>query len=142
MSGASASGPVRPDAISAAGFPLLNKLRSSVRSLFMAKTYSQSMLEEESPQYAYALAILSGGGAYIVSQLVAPRTALLAYALIAALFGFIWPSRPWQWGGWLCLPIAMLICFDILATGNLVGAFLGNGIMFAKVLSCACLGAY
>ncbi|HEY0385043.1 MAG TPA: hypothetical protein VGC64_03495, partial [Pyrinomonadaceae bacterium] len=111
-------------------------------NLFMAKYYSKSILQRELPQYAYALAILSGGSAYIVSQLVTQRIALFSYALLAALFASIWPYKALQWGVWLCLPVALLVCIDVIATGNLVGVVLGSGIMFAKTLSFACLGAY
>src|SRR4051812_9609893 len=108
----------------------------------MAKYYSKPIHQREFPQYAYALAILSGGSAYVVSQLMTQRTALFSYALLAALFASIWPYKALQWGVWLCLPVALLICFDVIATGNLVGVVLGSGITFAKTLSFACLGAY
>src|SRR5436853_3616454 len=111
-------------------------------NLFMAKYYPEPIHQREFPQYAYALAILSGGIAYVVSQLVAQRTALFSYALLAALFASIWPYKALQWGVWLCLPVALLICFDVIATGNLVGVVLGSGMVFAKTLSFACLGAY
>jgi ankyrin repeat protein len=108
----------------------------------MAKHRPRPTHHIEIPQYAYALAILSGGLAYVVSQLVRPTTSWLGYALLAALFAFIWPHKALQWGVWMCLPAALLICFDVVATGNLVGVLLGSGITFAKALSFACLGAY
>lgn len=108
----------------------------------MSKTRSMPILNCEVPQYAYALAVLSGGGAYVTAQLVAPLTAWLAYAIIAALFSLIWPYKPMQWGVWICLPIALLIVFDVIATGNIVSLFLFSGVMLVKALFFACLGAY
>ncbi|MDT4897300.1 MAG: hypothetical protein QOH25_2377 [Acidobacteriota bacterium] len=107
----------------------------------MAGTYSKSIVEGESPQYAYALAILSGGIAYIAPQLGTPVAAWLFYALPAALFGFIWPDRGLRWGGLLCLPLISLIFFDMLGTG-LIGGILSHGTILVKALSSACLGAY
>lgn len=107
----------------------------------MARTQSASALKGEAPQYVYAVVILSGGIAFIISQLAAPFTAWLSYALLAALFGFIWPNRALQWGGWLCLPIASLIFFDLIVTGSL-GVLLRSGPIFVKALSFACLGAF
>ena len=117
-------------------------LEWAVRKLFMTRTYANSILERESPQYAHVLAILSGGIAYIIPQLGAPIAAWLSYALLAALFGFIWPYRALQWGGWLCLPMILLISFEVILTWNLIGAILSNGIVFVEALSSACLGAY
>jgi ankyrin repeat protein len=108
----------------------------------MAKYHSEPIHQRDVPQYAYALAILSGGGGYVASQLVQPLTALLSYALLAALFASIWSYKALQWGVWLCLPIGLLIFFDVVATGNLVGVLLANGMMFVKTLFAACLGAY
>jgi uncharacterized protein len=107
----------------------------------MTRTYSNHALEEKSPQYAYALVILSGGLAFAVSQLGAPLPYWLVYALLAALFGSIWPHGSWQWGGWLCLPILLLLCFDFFVTGSASG-LLNNAMILAKALPSACLGAY
>lgn len=107
----------------------------------MAGTYSESILEGKSPQYAYALAILSGGIAFVVSQLGDPVAALLSYALLAALFAFVWPQGAWQWAGWLCLPVILLIFFDVIITGSVYRLML-NGMAFAKALPFACLGVY
>jgi ankyrin repeat protein len=107
----------------------------------MAGTYSKSILKRETPQYAYALAIFSGGIAFIVPQFGAPVAPWLSYAPLAALFGSIWPKRALQWGGWLCLPIVVLICFDFIVTGS-ISMLVNNGTIFVKSLSSACLGAY
>jgi uncharacterized protein len=107
----------------------------------MAGTYSKSLLERESPQYSYVLAIWSGGIAFVILQLGLPVTAWLSYALLAALFAFIWPYKALRWGWWLCLPIGLLIFIDLLVTGNISGV-LTSGIMVAKALCSACLGAY
>jgi ankyrin repeat protein len=108
----------------------------------MVGTRSNSILERESPQYAYSLAILIGGIAFAVSQLRAPVVIwLLSYALLAALFASVWPYRALQWGGWLCLPIILLICFDVFVTGSTSG-LLSNGKILVKALPAACLGAY
>src|ERR1043166_367078 len=108
----------------------------------MAKHRPRSILRREIPQYAYALAILSGGLAYVISQLVRPTTSWLTYAFLAALFASVWSYKALQWAVWMCLPAALLICFDVVATGNLIGVLLGSGMTCAKTLSCACLGAY
>lgn len=107
----------------------------------MAVTYSNAALEAKSPQYAYALVILSGGIAFSVSQLGTPIAYWLFYALLAALFGSIWPYGTWQWGGWLCLPILLLIGFDVFVSGS-VNGLLSNGMILAKALPSACLGSY
>lgn len=107
----------------------------------MAVTYSSPALEVKSPQYAYALVILCGGIAFSISQLGAPVAYWLCYALLAALFGSIWPQGTWQWGGWLCLPIIILIGFDLFVSGSSNG-LLTNGLILAKALPSACLGAY
>jgi ankyrin repeat protein len=111
-------------------------------NLTMAKRRSKPIHQRELPQYAYALAILSGGLAYVISQLVRPTTSWLTYAFLAALFASVWPYKALQWAVWMCLPAALLICFDVVATGNLTGVLLGSGMTFAKSLSCTCLGAY
>lgn len=103
---------------------------------------SNSVPERDSPQYAHALAILSGGIAFITPQLGAPIAAWLSYALLAMLFGSIWPYRAWQWGCWLCLPMALLICFNFIVAGNLPSVFFSYVPVFAQSLSTACLGAY
>lgn len=107
----------------------------------MAGTYSKSIASRETPQYAYALAIFSGGLAFIVPQLGAHVAPWLSYASLAALFGFIWPNRALQWGGWLCLPIFVLLCFDFFNTWS-IGVLLSNGLTFLTAFSSACLGAY
>jgi excisionase family DNA binding protein len=106
----------------------------------MAGTYFSSILEGKSPQYAYALVVLSGGVAFIIPQVGNPLAAWLSYAMLAALFSFIWHQRAWQWAGWLCLPIFVLICFDIVVMG--AGGFLHNGPIFAKAMLSASLGVY
>jgi ankyrin repeat protein len=113
----------------------------SVWKLSMAGTYSKSIPRVETPQYAYALAIFSGGLAFIVPQLGAHVASWLSYASLAALFGFIWPNRALQWGGWLCLPIVVLICIDFFSTGS-VGVLLSTGLTFVTSFSSASLGAY
>ncbi|MCA1558627.1 MAG: hypothetical protein LC731_08830, partial [Acidobacteria bacterium] len=107
----------------------------------MASTYSQTFLEGKSSQYGYALVILSGGLALIISQAVAPNATPLFFAVMAAVFASVWPDRPMQWAVWLCLPIFMLICIDLLVTVR-VAALWRNGILFAKVFPFACLGSY
>lgn len=107
----------------------------------MAGTYSKAIFQGESPQYAYALAVLSGGVAFISSQVRSPIAVWLSYAVLAALFGSIWPYRVMQWGIWLCLPIVLLIFFDVMATGS-INALLSNGMILVKALPSACLGAY
>lgn len=107
----------------------------------MAGAYSDSILEGKSPQYAYALAILSGGIAFVVAQLGDTVAVWFSYALLAALFASIWPYGSWQWAGWLCLPILMLLCFDLVSTGSFQRLLL-NGMVFAKALPFACLGVY
>jgi excisionase family DNA binding protein len=107
----------------------------------MAGTYSHSILEGKSPQYAYVLVILSGGFAFIISQFGDPIAAWLFYTLLAALFASIWPDRALQWAVWLCLPIFLLICFDVLITGSTYGLW-RNGMIFAKALPSACIGTY
>lgn len=107
----------------------------------MAGTYSQSILEGKSPQYAYVLVILSGGFAFILSQFGDPVAAWLFYTLLAALFASIWPDKALQWAVWLCLPIFLLICFDVLITGSTYGLW-RNGAIFVKALPSACVGTY
>jgi ankyrin repeat protein len=107
----------------------------------MAATHSKPLLQGEFPQYAYALAILTGGIVFMVSQMGAPLVAWASYALIGALLGFIWPRGGLQWGVWLCLPIILLICFDVVLTWSL-GGLLGYVIILGQALGCACLGAY
>lgn len=108
----------------------------------MAGTHAHSVAGRESPQYACALAILSGGLAFVAPQLRASISTWLACALLATLFGFIWPDKALRWGGWLCLPMFLLLSFEMLSTGNIVGVLLSEGPIFVKALSSACLGAY
>lgn len=103
--------------------------------------YSGSIPIIKSPQYAYALVILSGGVAFIAPQLGAPIDGWLIYALLAALFSFIWPYKAWQWACWLCLPLILLICSDMLITGIFSGIFRNLPIL-VRVLPSAFLGAY
>jgi excisionase family DNA binding protein len=107
----------------------------------MAETYSDPILEGKSPQYAYALAILSGGIAFVISQLGDPLVACLSYVLLAALFAFMWPANAWQWAGWLCLPIIVLLLFDLFITGSLNRIQI-NGLIFAKAFLFAAIGIY
>jgi ankyrin repeat protein len=107
----------------------------------MAGTYSHHVKETTSPQYAYALVILSGGVAFTFFQQGQPVTGLLIYAVVAALFACLWPDRALRWAAWLCLPVIMLICFDVITTANPM-ALLRSGPIFAKALPTACLGAY
>lgn len=107
----------------------------------MAETYSNSVLEHKSPQYAYALVILSGGVAFMASQQGNIVEAWLYYALIAALFSSIWPYKSWQWPIWLCLPIILLIFIDVLSRGSL-NALRFNGMILAQAFPSSCVGAY
>ncbi len=107
----------------------------------MAETYSTSAIEHKSPQYAYALVILSGGVAFMASQQGNTFEAWLYYGLIAALFSSIWPYKSWQWPIWLCLPIVLLIFIDILNRGSLQALRI-NGPVLMTALPSACLGAY
>jgi excisionase family DNA binding protein len=107
----------------------------------MAGTYADSSLVGKSPQYAYALAILSGGIAFGVTQLGDTLTSLFFYALLAALFAFIWPGSSVHWAGWLCLPIVLLLCFDLISSFS-VYRLQYKGMIFAKAFSIACLGAF
>src|SRR5438067_1162912 len=108
----------------------------------MAVTRSHSFPERESPQYAYALAILSGGIAFVAPQFAAPISTWLSCAILATLFGTIWPAQALQWGGWLCLPLLLLMGFDVISTRNLGGVLSSDGTIFVEALSSACLGAY
>ena len=108
----------------------------------MSGTYPNSHLKRETPQYAYALAILSGGVAIIAPQIGSPISAVLSYALLAALFGSIWPETAVQWACWLCLPMILLLCFDVVATANLLGPLITSGPPLIKSVLFACLGAY
>jgi ankyrin repeat protein len=108
--------------------------------LLMAGTYSSSILEGKSPQYVYALVVLSGGVAVVIPQLGNPFAAWLFYALVAALFSYIWPYKAWQWAGWVCLPIFVLGCFDLLIMGGM--SIFRNGPFFARALLSASLGVY
>jgi hypothetical protein len=107
----------------------------------MAGTYSKSIPRKEAPQYAYTLAIFSGGLAFIIPQLGVRVASWLVYASLAALFGFIWPRRALQWGAWLCLPIVVMICFDFLNSWN-IGVILSSGQIFLTSFISGCLGAY
>jgi ankyrin repeat protein len=107
----------------------------------MAVTNSQSIHNGESSQYAYALAIFCGGIAFILPQVGIPVSSWLSYGLVAALFGSIWPYKALQWGGWICLPIGMLICVDFFVTWSINSA-LFNIIVLIKALAFACIGAY
>jgi excisionase family DNA binding protein len=111
----------------------------------MAGTYSSSILEGKSPQYAYALVVLSGGIAVVIPQLGSARSgwplaAWFFYALVAALFSFVWPYKAWQWAVWVCLPIFVLICFDILVMRG--KGIMRSGPLFIKALMSAGLGVY
>ena len=108
----------------------------------MAVTRSHFFPERESPQYAYALAILSGGIAFVAPQFGAPISTWLSCALMAALFGSIWPYQALQWGGWLCRPLLLLMGFDVISTKNLGGVLSSDGTLLVKALLSACLGAY
>jgi ankyrin repeat protein len=107
----------------------------------MAATHSKSLPQGEFPQYAYALAILTGGIVFMVFQMGAPLVAWASYALFGTLLGFIWPRGRLQWGVWLCLPIILLICFDVVLSWSLGGLW-GYAIVLGESLIFACLGAY
>lgn len=107
----------------------------------MAGTYSDSVLEVNYPQYAYALAIMSGGAAFLAAQLGEQFAALVTFMLLAAFFASVWPDRAMHWAMWLCLPIVLLICFDFLVTFNIF-VILRKGPLFGKALLAASLGAY
>lgn len=85
--------------------------------------------------------MLSGGVAFIAPQFGAPIDTWLFYGLLALLFSSIWPYKSWQWVVWLCLPIVLLFCFDIIITGTKIG-LLRDVPILAKVLPAACLGAF
>jgi len=105
-------------------------------------SYSNSIRKRETPQYAYVLAIFSGGLTFMLPQLgVRPLAAWLSYALLGALFASIWPRRALQWAGWLCLPIVLLIWIDVVVKSS-ASALLSKGMIFAKAILFACLGAY
>jgi ankyrin repeat protein/uncharacterized protein YbdZ (MbtH family) len=108
----------------------------------MAATHSKPLLQGEFPQYAYALAILTGGIVFMVAQMGAPLVACWAsYALLGTLLGSVWPRGGLQWGVWLCLPIILMICFEVVLTWSLGGLW-GYGIILGQALGCACVGAY
>lgn len=108
----------------------------------MSGTRSHSKLGVETPQYAYVLAILSGGVAFILLQIESTITPWLSYALLASLLSYFWPYRFWQWAIWLCLPLLFLILFSLLLTFNLIGVLAAYGMMFVKSSFCAYVGAY
>lgn len=107
----------------------------------MAATHSKPHLQGEFPQYAYALAILTGGIVFMVAQMGAPRVAWASYALLGTLLGAVWPRGGLQWGFWLCLPIILMIFFEAVLTWKLGGLW-GYGMILMQSLGCACLGAY
>ena len=107
----------------------------------MAGTFFNSIPVEKSPQYAYVLMILCGGVAFVISQPDVPVPAWFSYALLAALFGCVWPDRAFQWAVWLCLPILLLIFFDVIMSGSIFG-LRRNGVMFIRAFPAACVGAY
>jgi ankyrin repeat protein len=107
----------------------------------MAATHSKPLLQGEFPQYAYALAILTGGIVFMVAQMGAPRVAWASYALLGTLLGAAWPRGGLQWGFWLCLPIILMIFFEVVLTWRLGGLW-GYGIILMQSLGCACVGAY
>ncbi|MDQ3817576.1 MAG: ankyrin repeat domain-containing protein, partial [Acidobacteriota bacterium] len=108
----------------------------------MYRARSHSGLEEETPQYAHALAILGGGAALILPQMQSQIPAWLAYVLLASLFGSIWPDKFWQWAVWLCLPPLLLALFNLVSTFNLTATLAGYGMVFVKSSFYAYVGAY
>lgn len=107
----------------------------------MAQTHRSPLVRAEYPQYAYALAIFSGGLAFLAPQIGAPIASWLTYALLAMLFGSIWPYKASQWALWLCLPVMMLIFFDFMISGS-INVLYYSGMFLAKTLASAFLGAY
>lgn len=108
----------------------------------MAGAYSHSIGERESPQYAYGLAILGGGLAFVAPQLRAPVPTWLACAIVAMLFANIWPYKALQWGAWVCLPVFLLICFDAVSTKNFGSVLFYEGELFIKSVFAASVGAF
>lgn len=107
----------------------------------MSRAYSHSFAGEKYPQYACVLGVLSGGVAFVLTQLGDPLVPWLCYALAAALFASIWPDRAQHWSIWLCLPIFFMLFFDLVTTWS-AGMLFRNVITLTKALSAACLGAY
>lgn len=107
----------------------------------MASSYSYIVAEDDAPEYAYALAVLSGGAALLIFQSGERRTALVLYALVAAILACLWPKRAMLWAIWLCLPVIMLLCFDLLVLGRFQ-VIMRQGLVFGMSFLASCLGAY
>jgi hypothetical protein len=76
-------------------------------------------MDGKTPIYAYPLALL-GGGVAMFTFLDAPVFALyLAYAVLGALFGALWPGTSWRWGVWLAVPIVGTVVTGVMSEGTL-----------------------
>jgi hypothetical protein len=98
--------------------------------------------EQPPPQYIYALALVLGGVALLLPELIPllSRT-YITFALLGAAFGFVWPSGGWRFGLWLTLPFLILTLLQAMQPGgidNLITAPLPVGM----ILIPACVGGY
>jgi hypothetical protein len=124
-----------------AGPNLLCRPGPPAANSLMASTRFASVHQEETPQYAYVLAVVSGGLADIIPQIRGPFESWHLYALLGAVFGFFWPAKAVRWGAWLCLPVFMMMFINMVTTGWVVIS-LNELSILGWSLGPGCLGAY
>ncbi len=74
-------------------------------------------MDGKTPILAYALAFFGGIAAMFAFIDMAVFTLYLAYAVLGALFGAVWPATSWRWSVWISVPLVATILAGVVLQG-------------------------
>lgn len=74
-------------------------------------------MDGKTPILAYALAFIGGIAAMFAFVDAAVFTLYLAYAVLGALFGAVWPATSWRWSVWTAAPLVATVLVGVVFEG-------------------------
>lgn len=74
-------------------------------------------MEGKTPIWAYALGLVGGIAAMFTFVDAAVFTLYLAFALLGAIFGAVWPATSWRWSFWVPAPLVITVLVGVVFDG-------------------------
>ncbi len=74
-------------------------------------------MERKSPIWAYVLAAVGGVAAMFAFVDAAVLRLFVAFAVLSAIFGVVWPGTSWRWGLWTSGPLVLTVLLSVALEG-------------------------
>ena len=75
-------------------------------------------MEGRTPIWAYALGLFGGIAAMFAFVDAAAFTLYLAFAVLSAIFGAVWPVTSWRWSLWVTAPLVITVLIGVVFDGE------------------------